>query len=75
MACDNCWALAVPPQKKSYLVHLANEKGETHKIIVQTVCTHDMQEWVDSQLFPIEGPRVIFIDDQAARHIPIVAMN
>lgn len=75
MACDDCWALPTPPPKKSYLVHLANEKGETHKIIVQTVCTHDMQQWVDTQTFPIENPKVIFIDEKAAAHIPIVAMN
>lgn len=75
MACSQCWALSEPPPKKSYLVHLSNDKGESHKIIVQTICTHDMQEWVDSQIFPIANPKVIYIDDQSAAHIPIVALN
>lgn len=75
MACMECSGLPEPSQKKSYLVHLANDKGESHDIIVQTSCTHDMQEWVDGMVFPdgIENPRVIFIDAEAAAHVPIVA--
>lgn len=73
MACNGCAGMPNPPQKKSYLVHLANAKGESHDIIVQTSCLHDLQEWVDSKIFPIDNPRVIGIDAQAAAHVPIVA--
>lgn len=73
MSCVNCMGLPDPPQKKSYLVHLANERGESHDIIVQTTCIHDMQEWVDSRVFPIDHPQVIHIDAEAAAHVPIVA--
>jgi hypothetical protein len=61
-----------PPQKKSYLVRLANDKGESHDIIVQTCCVHDMQEWVDSKIFPIDNPKVIGIDAEAAAHVPMI---
>lgn len=73
MACDKCWASPEAPAKKSYLVHLANDRGESHDIIVQTSCIHDMQEWVDSKTFPIDNPKVIHIDAEAAAHVPIVA--
>jgi hypothetical protein len=73
MTCNGCTGMPHPPQKKSYLVHLANDKGESHAIIVQTSCIHDMQQWVDSKVFPIDNPKVIYIDAQAAAHVPIVA--
>lgn len=73
MACNQCWALPEPPAKKSYLVHLANTKGESLDIVVQTSCIHDMQEWVDTKDLPIEGAKVIYIDAEKASHVPIVA--
>lgn len=73
MTCNRCTGLTDPPRKKSYLVHLANNKGESHDIIVQTSCPHDMQEWVNSKTFPIDAPQVIGIDAEAAAHVPIVA--
>ena len=73
MNCNECLGLPEPPAKKSYLVHLANDKGEKHDIIVQTSCIHDMQEWVNGKVFPIDNPRVIGIDAEAAAHVPIVA--
>lgn len=57
----------------SYLVTLSNDEGEIQKIIVQTACTHGMQEFVDSLTdLKIKNPVVIDIDDRAARHIPII---
>lgn len=72
MACDGCVSLPTPSRKKSYLVSLGNDKGESLDIVVQTVCTHDMQEWVDSKVFPISNPRVKNIDPYFAAHVPIV---
>ena len=58
---------------RSYLVTLSNEDGEIQKIIVQTSCIHDMQEFVDSLTdLKIKNPVVIDIDDKTARHIPII---
>ncbi|MBZ4581106.1 hypothetical protein [Mycobacterium avium] len=54
----------------SYLVHLANDLGQGHDIIVQTCCPHGMQEWVDTRSWPISNPKVIGIDAKAAAHIP-----
>ncbi|HEY1466383.1 MAG TPA: hypothetical protein VGF11_04955 [Acidimicrobiales bacterium] len=71
-ACDVCVSLPTPLQKKSYLVSLVNDKGESLDIIVQTVCTHGMQEWVDSKVFPISNPKVKSIDPYGASHVPIV---
>lgn len=73
MACDNCWA--TPQSKKhSYLVQMSNEAGELFVCVVQTECTHDLQEWVDANAdqFPIKNPRVISVDPKAASHIPLV---
>lgn len=57
----------------SYLVTLSNDEGEIEKIIVQTTCTHGMQEFVDSlPNLKIKNPVVIDIDAQAAKHVPII---
>lgn len=73
MACEVCWT--TPPKMHSYLVHLSNDQGESHDIIVQTPCTHNMQEWVDEHAvaFPIANPKVIHIDAETASHVPIVS--
>jgi hypothetical protein len=71
MVCKDCHALPELPQKHAYLVTLANSMGQIHKIIVQTSCIHDMQEWVDAQTFPISNPRVIDIDAKSVSHVPL----
>ena len=76
MTCDICWQIPQSPKKHSYLVQLSNDAGEALDIVVQTPCTHDMQEWVTEQArlgrLPIRDPKVINIDAKAAAHIPIV---
>lgn len=58
---------------RSYLVTLSNDDGEIQKIIVQTGCIHDMQEFVDGLTdLKIKNPVVIDIDEKTARHIPII---
>ena len=58
---------------RSYLVTLSNDDGEIQKIIVQTSCIHDMQEFINGLSdLKISNPVVIDIDEKTARHIPII---
>lgn len=69
MTC-NCWM--TPQPRRSYLVQLSNDAGEKLDIVVQSRCSHLMQEFVDGLDLPIKDPRVINIDDKTARHVPIL---
>ncbi len=62
---------------QSFLVTMLDwGTGEECRIIVQTDCTHDMQQFVNKLAangqIPIANPVVIDIDDRAARHIPVI---
>jgi hypothetical protein len=72
MACNDsvCWM--TPQPKRSYLVQLSNDLGEKMDIVVQSPCSHGMQEFVDGLRLSIRNPRVINIDTQKAAHIPIL---
>lgn len=87
MAC-NCGTIPAPQEKHSYLIDLLD--GVTARwgcIIVQTVCLHDLQEWLTNQAsqggltvddretgekFIMHAPRVMKIDAKAAAHVPLV---
>ncbi len=55
---------------RSYLVTLSNDAGEIQKIIVQTTCTHDMQEFVDT-IGDLEIRNPVVIDIELVNHIPV----
>lgn len=62
----------------SYLVTMVDRMtGEHQRVIVQSDCSHGMQEYIDrlvvagSRDIRLSSPVVIDIDERAARHIPI----
>lgn len=87
MAC-NCGA--VPAQEKhSYLIHLLDgHTARWGRIVVQSPCVHDLQEWltdlttqrggltvtdkVTDEKFTMHSPRVMKIDTKGAAHVPLV---
>jgi hypothetical protein len=88
MAC-NCGAIPAPQEKHSYLIHLLDARSARWgRIIVQSPCTHDLQEWLTSlaaasggitvtdketeEKFTMYEPRVMKIDPRGAAHVPLV---
>lgn len=86
MACSLCWACP-PHGQRSYLVHLLDtQTAAWGRCIVQSECSHGMQEWADSlaarrelfvhdeqgEKFLMEHPRVVRIEKEAAEHLPLV---
>ena len=62
----------------SYLVTLADRiTGAQQRIIVQSDCSHGMQEYIDAQVaegnaaITLAHPVVIDVDERIARHIPL----
>lgn len=62
----------------SYLVTMVDRvTGEHQRVIVQSGCSHGMQEYIDQQVaqgsldIRLAHPVVIDIDDRAARHVPV----
>lgn len=87
MACDICWAVPEPAKKHSYLLHLLDtETARWGMCVVQSECSHGMQEWMEhlaanGQLtvhdnagneFQMDHPKVMNIDAKSAAHVPIV---
>lgn len=85
MAC--CPVCVMPRSKHSYLIDLVDdETGQWGQCVVQSVCSHGMQEWMntlasEAKLYVVgtEGekflmlhPRVIHVDTEKAAHLPIV---
>lgn len=59
---------------KNYLVTLIDrDTGEMQRIVVQSECSCDMQEYVDTLTdLNISNPRVVDINERAAAHLPVV---
>lgn len=59
-------------EMKTYLVTLLDAISfEEKKILVQSECSCDMQEFVNTLDLGMQRPLVMNIDDRAAKHIPV----
>lgn len=89
MSCTQCWSFPQPRQRKrNFLIHLIDtETIRWGRCVVQSECSHGMQEWVDELTramgglivndsagneFTMHHPRVVDIDAKAAEHLPIM---
>lgn len=87
MACSLCWAIPQPRKKVSFLVYLSDEEtGRWGRCVFQSECGHGMQEWAQTlagqgvlyvhdendEKFLMTKPRVIYVDSEAATHLPIM---
>ncbi len=86
--CSSCWAVPWPRRKRSYLIHLVDEQsGRWGRCVFQSECEHGMQEWAQQladegmlhvhdytteEKFLMTHPRVIHVDSEAVKHLPIV---
>lgn len=62
---------------KSFVVTMLDRvTGEMCRVIVQSECSHGMQEFIDQLAnagqLSIANPVVLDVDDRAASHLPIV---
>jgi hypothetical protein len=52
MACEVCAVVPQPRKKHSYLISLIDtETARMGWCVVQSECTHDMQEWISDQAY------------------------
>jgi hypothetical protein len=71
---DPTWNTESTDAMKSYLVTLVDqETGDLQRIVVQSDCSHNMQEFVDGLVdLKLAHPIVVDIDEQVVRHLPLV---